>query len=162
MEYIFSLGSNIGDREKFIEKGVKFLSGLGKFITGSSIYETSPVGMLAETRSFYNSIVVIDSEISPSDMLTKIKDFENSNDRDTESSHNLPRTIDIDILFTDNIILDSPKLTIPHKKIEERKFILIPLSEIRPDFIHPASGKTISDMLNELESDEKVANTTGI
>ncbi len=162
MEYIFSLGSNLGNRKNFIKKGTAFLSGLGRLAEKSSIYETSPLGMTGKSRPFYNSIVIIDSEFSPRNILDRIKKFEKASGRDIKSSHNQPRTIDIDILFAGKTILNSHKLHIPHREIENRKFVLMPLMEIRPYHIHPILGKSVSEMLKELKSNEKVIKISGI
>ncbi len=156
MEYILSLGSNIGDRYQFIKKGVKFLAGLGTIVTGSSIYETSAVGMGDHADKFLNSVLILGSDIKPDDMLQAIKLFEQDTGRDSGNSHMLPRKIDIDILFADDLIINTSTLTIPHMEIMNRKFILEPLNEIIPDYEHPVSGKTIKKILKDLISDEKV------
>ena len=156
MRYILSCGSNLGNRESNLKKGIKFLFSIGKIISSSSVYETSPVGMTGGTRPFYNSIVVLDSDQDPEEMLKKIKQFEEKMGRDTENSHMKPRQLDIDILFADELIINTPHLTIPHPEITNRKFVLKPLNEILPEFRHPVSGKIVRDLLTELNSDENV------
>ncbi len=156
MKYILSLGSNKGDRHKFIRRGIAFLSKLGKITSESSIYETSPVGMGDHANYFMNSVIVLESSIEPYDLLNSIKQFERNTGRNLVNSHLQPRKIDIDILFADDLRINSPILTIPHPEIEKRRFILEPLSEIIPDFTHPVSGLSIRELLNNLVSDEKV------
>ncbi len=157
MKYIFSLGSNIGDRYKFIRSGVEFLSGFGTIISESLIYETSPVGMGDHASPFLNSILVLESGIKPDDMLRSIKQFEQNTGRDPANSHLQPREIDIDILFAGDLIINTSIITIPHTEIENRKFVLEPMNEIIPDFTHPVSGISIRELLNNLVSDEKVS-----
>lgn len=156
MKYVLSLGSNLGDRSKFINSAIGFLSLTGSLTARSSLYETTPVGMKANTRSFYNCIVALESDVKPEEMLKKIKQFEKSSGRGPANSHMKPRQIDIDILFVDDIIANTPSLTIPHPEIENRKFIMEPLHEILPDSIHPVSGKTIKELLEELNSNENI------
>ncbi len=156
MKYVLSLGSNKGDRYKFIRSGIEFLSGFGTIISESSIYETSPVGMGDHASQFLNSILVLEADIKPDDMLRSIKQFEEKMGRDLRNSHLQPRRIDIDILFADNLIIKNETLCIPHPEIGNRKFVLKPLNEILPEFRHPVSGKTIRDLLTELNSDENV------
>ena len=156
MKYVLSLGSNLGNRGKFVENAIEFLSRTGNLTARSSLYETSPVGMKADTQSFYNCIVILESDIKPEEMLKKIKQFEKSVGRGPANSHMKPRQIDIDILFVDELITNSSSLTIPHPEIENRKFILEPLHEILPDIIHPVSGKTTKELLEELNSNENI------
>jgi len=157
MKYVLSLGSNKGDRYKFIRKGVEFLDGLGTIVSESSIYETSPVGMRVHAGLFLNSVLILESDIQPDDMLRSIKQFEQVTGRDLKYSHLQSREIDIDILFAGDLMINTSILTIPHGEIKNRKFILEPLNEIIPDYKHPDSGMSIKEILNNLESDEKVS-----
>lgn len=157
MKYVLSLGSNKGDRYQFIKSGVKFLSGLGTILSESSIYETSPVGMGDNAGSFLNSAIILDSGLKPDILLTQIKKFEQNAGRDLKHSHLQPREIDIDILFAGDLMINTPFLTIPHREIVNRKFILEPLNEIIPEYKHPVSGISIRELLNSLISDEKVS-----
>ncbi len=157
MNYILSLGSNKGDRKEFIIKGLEFLSTLGNITDKSSVYETTPVGMSSGTRNFYNAIAIIESDISPYGFLERIKQFEQEMGRDIADSHLKSREIDIDIIFAGNEIIKTNTLEIPHPEMANRKFVLLPLSEIAPDMINPGNGKTISEILEHLESDEKVS-----
>ncbi len=156
MKYILSLGSNLGDRKDFVFTGFLFLSGQGKIIGKSSLYETTPVEMSSGTRNFYNAIAIIEADISPSEFLERIKQFEQTMGRDIINSHMKSRKIDIDIIFAGNEIIKTEALEIPHPEMLNRKFVLLPLSEIAPDMIHPGNGKSISEILKNLESDEKV------
>lgn len=157
MKYVLSLGSNKGDRYQFIRSGVRFLSGLGTILSKSSVFETSPVGMGVQTGSFLNSVIVLDSDLEPVVMLIQIKEFEHNAGRNLKHSHLQPREIDIDILFAGDLMINTSILTIPHREIMNRKFILEPLNEIIPDYKHPVSGISIRELLNKLVSDEKVS-----
>lgn len=156
MKYILALGSNIGDRKDFIRKGFQFLSTLGNIVVKSSVYKTTPVGMRSGTRNFYNAVVIVESDIPPSEFLESIKQFEQTIGRDIVNSHMKSRKIDIDIIFAGNEIIKTNTLDIPHPEMIYRKFVLLPLSEIAPDMIHPGNRKTISEILKHLKSDEKV------
>jgi len=154
--YYLSLGSNIGERYRWIRKGIEFLSGLGEITHCSGIYETSPVGMPEGTRNFFNCVAGLNSQTEPEKLLKKINKFEEVMGRDRSNSHMTPREIDIDILFAGDLIIRTPDLTVPHPRLTRRLFVLLPLSEIAPDFRHPVTGKTISTHLKELGSDETV------
>jgi len=154
--FVLSIGSNMGDRDSSIRKAVDFLSSLGTVESVSSLYETSPVGMAPGTDHFFNLVMGICSDFTPNEMLALVKEYEKKKGRDTVNSHMKPRIIDIDILFAGNLIMNTTKLTLPHPELGNRKFVLAPLSEILPDLVHPVSGKTVSELLNELRSDEVV------
>ena len=156
MRYIIGLGSNKGDKGEFLRRATEFLSTLGKVILKSSIYETTPVGMEPGSDNFYNSVNVLDTEITPEIMLQYIKKFENKMGRSTVNSHMNPREIDIDILFADRIVLRTHLLTIPHPELHNRRFVLEPLAEILPEFIHPVSGKTVTELLDKLKTGEEI------
>ncbi len=156
MRYILSLGSNIGDRENFLKKGSHFLSTLGNIVIESSMYETSPEGMPSGTRNFINTVIVIETKISPMELLKNIKELEKREGRNTLNSHMKPRQIDIDILFAGDTILNTPELTIPHPEIKSRKFVLVPLAEILPEFIDPVSGKKVKELLDKLTTGEEI------
>jgi len=156
MRYILALGSNLEDKRSFLRKGVEYLSNLGTVIMESSIYETSPVGMEDGTENFFNSIIVLEAEIDPEIMIVRIKEFEKKAGRSLVNSHMRPRELDIDIIFADNMIINTPALTIPHPRLEKRKFVLAPLAEILPEQTHPITGKTIIELLDKLNTEEEI------
>ncbi|MEN8153948.1 MAG: 2-amino-4-hydroxy-6-hydroxymethyldihydropteridine diphosphokinase [Acidobacteriota bacterium] len=154
MDYYFSLGSNIGNREEYLRKGIICLKETGRILNISSVYETGPVGMVKGTEMFLNIVVHIDSDILPENMIKKIKGFEKRSGRKATASHLKPREIDIDIIFAGNLIINTEKLIIPHREMEKRLFVLYPLNEISPEFIHPVSGLTMKKILKKNIKDD--------
>jgi len=144
-----SLGSNMGDREENLSKAVKQLGGKLIIKELSSIYETDPVGYEQQPK-FLNAVVSGMTELDPFELLGFIKRLEGALGR-VPNFQNGPRTIDIDILFYNNIVLNTPQLTIPHPRLAERAFVLVPLSEIAPDLICPLRQKKVSSLLANLE-----------
>ena len=136
-----SLGSNIGNRKKNLEKAV---TELGKNnienIKISSLYETEPVG--PNQRNFYNIAGKFKTNLKPQDLLKIVKKIEEKLGR-TKTYRWGPRIIDIDILFYGKKTIKSKNLVIPHKEIPNRAFVLVPMNEIAPSFIHPICHKTI-------------------
>jgi 2-amino-4-hydroxy-6-hydroxymethyldihydropteridine diphosphokinase len=147
MIYYLGLGSNMGDRLSNIRQALGFLKTEGTILKISSIYETEPMGMAEGTEKFYNLAISFDSALSPPSLLKTIKNFEKSMGRDLNDSSNKPRTIDIDILLAESQIINTESLTIPHKEMAFRGFVLIPLNEIAPDVFHPVLDKKIKEIL---------------
>lgn len=156
MEYYFSLGSNIGDREAYLKEGIIRLKKTGRILNISSVYETGPVGMPAGIEKFLNMVVHLDSMIPPEKMIKKIKKFEKKIGRSPSSSHLKPREIDIDIIFAGNYVINTEELTIPHKEMEKRLFVLYPVNEISPKFKHPVSGMGIKELLEKNKSGDYI------
>ncbi len=144
----------MGDRKYFIKKGISFLETLGTIIAESSLYETTPIGMDKSANNFINSVVALESKIEPEKLLTKIKHFESSMGRDTKKSHMMSRRIDIDIVFVENRIINTFTLKVPHPEAVNREFVLEPLAEIFPEYIHPVYGIQISELLRKLKRDK--------
>ena len=139
------LGSNIGDRESNIRQALKLLSAQVRIERVSSIYETEPQGFL-DQPPFLNAVCQISTELSPEELLGLVKGIEKGMGR-IYSFPNSPRPIDIDILFYQDRILDSPHLVVPHPRLTQRAFVLVPLAEICPHLIHPQNGRKVSDLL---------------
>jgi 2-amino-4-hydroxy-6-hydroxymethyldihydropteridine diphosphokinase len=141
-----SLGSNVGDRAENIVSALSFLqSSLSVNIEKiSSFYETSPVG--PKQRSFYNVVIEVRTDLTPDDLLLFVKQVEYILGRRKTVKWG-PRVIDVDILFFGRKIIDQTGLTVPHKEIQNRLFVLIPLSEIAGDFVHSVLKQKISDIL---------------
>ena len=149
-----ALGANLGDREKNLRDALAQIRTFVQITRVSSIYETEPWGV-REQPWFLNLVCVGTTTLSPVDLLRHAKKIENEMGR-AEGIRFGPRPIDIDILFYDNVIELSPALTIPHPRLHERAFVLVPLAEIAPDLVHPRFRVTIRALLARLESTDGV------
>jgi 2-amino-4-hydroxy-6-hydroxymethyldihydropteridine diphosphokinase len=141
------LGSNLGDRKKNLSDAIQHLaSGCPVTILDkSSIIETDPVDYLDQPR-FLNQVIVVETSLAPRDLLRELKQAEADLGR-TKSFSKGPRTIDLDILLYDDIILNTDDLKIPHPEIKNRKFILRHLVELDPELKDPATGKKYRELL---------------
>ena len=149
------LGSNIGERESFITKSMhKVECNIGKIITASSIFETTAWGN-ENQNNFLNSVIEIKTPFDAFTVLQKSQEIENNLGRKRSDKWG-ERTIDIDILFYNNKIINTKELIIPHPLIQKRNFVLVPLSEIAPNYKHPILKKNISNLLSECKDTQKV------
>lgn len=142
------LGSNLGDREQFLRgalERVRAAEGV-QGLRASSFYETQPVGGPAGQGKFLNAAAIVETTLSPHDFLHLLQRVELELGRERKE-HWGPRTIDLDLLLYDDLVLETPELSIPHPRMHERRFVLEPLSEIAPDLLHPVTGKRISSFL---------------
>jgi 2-amino-4-hydroxy-6-hydroxymethyldihydropteridine diphosphokinase len=144
-----SLGSNIGDRRANIRDCITRLDKLGKVLRTSSLYETEPVEFVSQPW-FLNCAVSLKTSLNPHELLAGIQAIEADLGRNRVLDKG-PRTIDIDILLFDDLVVTQPTLKIPHPAIGQRRFVLEPLSEIAPDAFDPRLKKTAAQMLAELD-----------
>lgn len=151
-----SLGSNMGDRLTNIMMGLALLNKIPttKVIKVSSIYETEPVEY-KEQGSFLNAMAQVTTTLTPQKLLSALQIIEAKMHRQRLVPKG-PRTLDLDIIFVGDMIVDTVNLTIPHKRAHTRKFVLAPLAEIAPNFVHPTLGTTTKHMLEELHNPEYV------
>jgi 2-amino-4-hydroxy-6-hydroxymethyldihydropteridine diphosphokinase len=142
-EVYLLIGGNLGDRINYLEKAIDEIKhNIGKIIRSSSVYETEPYGFRDE-YPFLNRCLLIETILSPWDILSKTQQIERSLGRIRKSGKYESRTMDIDILFYDDLVIDEIGLIIPHPEFHKRNFALIPMSEISPGFVHPVFGKTM-------------------
>jgi 2-amino-4-hydroxy-6-hydroxymethyldihydropteridine diphosphokinase len=149
-----ALGSNLGDKHKNILDAVNYLIEEGVDIRKiSSIIETAPYG-LTEQPSFLNCVIEGYTELSPRKLLLLLLDIEKRLGRVRTIKWG-PRTIDLDIIFYDDLVIDEPDLKVPHPDMKNRIFVLKPLVEIEPDFVHPIFKKSVKQLLEDLEGKSK-------
>ena len=156
------LGSNLGDRVGFVQQATSLLSGDDniKVVSTSSFYETEPWQFKSDNW-FVNAVIVISTSYQPEELLKVCQRIEKQlgRKRDEESGYN-DRTIDIDILFYDDKVIDEHEngidLTIPHPRVHQRAFMLVPMLEVAPSYVHPVLKKTISDIYDEVDDPEVV------
>ncbi|HET7290025.1 MAG TPA: 2-amino-4-hydroxy-6-hydroxymethyldihydropteridine diphosphokinase [Thermodesulfobacteriota bacterium] len=149
-----SLGSNLGDRVLNCKKALGEISGFAEIRGVSSVYETEPVGY-DDQPYFINCAAEIETALPPLELLDRLREVEKGLGR-TRSEAWGPRTIDIDIIFYDDLVIDTEELTIPHVSAHARRFVLEPLCEINPMFVHPGFGVRVYLLLNNLDDDKKV------
>jgi 2-amino-4-hydroxy-6-hydroxymethyldihydropteridine diphosphokinase len=133
MQYVLSVGTNIGDKKQNIENAIESLNLIPntRVIKCSAIYETEPVGY-AEQDDFYNAVILVESSFEPNEMLGICMGIESALGR-IRTIKNGPRIIDLDVIFAENNIVNTTNLTIPHPRYNERKFVLVPMLDLFPD-----------------------------
>lgn len=148
------MGANLGDRQQNLAQALQLVRSFAAILRISSIYETKPVGYL-DQPDFLNLVCHAATELSPAALLQAVKLIEKQLGRQA-SFRNAPRVIDVDILLYGDLVLESPKLTIPHPRLAERAFALVPLAEIAPDITHPILQRSIVDLLDAIDTSEVI------
>ncbi len=156
------LGGNIGDRIMHLRMARQKVHDLiGKPVSVSSVFETQPWGFVHKTN-FLNQLIIVRTFLSPEQVMEKIREIEQHLGRIRDEKQYTERTIDIDILFYDDLILNKKDLTIPHPQLHKRSFALVPLAELEPGLVHPVFKKTIKTLLNECPDTMKVNKQEGL
>ena len=153
MLYYLSLGGNIGDTREIFRVAMEDISReIGEIQDCSSVIITPPWGFVAE-NDFMNMALVVKSDMSPDDVLTKIWEIEKNGGRVRPQGVEgySSRTLDIDIIFIDDMVIDTPRLKVPHPLSHRRRFVLEPMCEIAPGYIHPVIVKSIKTLLDECD-----------
>ena len=151
------LGSNLGDRVCNCVAAVRELSRVCSIEALSSLYETEPVGVNGEQPPYVNAVLKAASGLDPSALLEALQSIERTLGRLRTEERWAPRTIDLDLLLYDNLVVDSPGLTLPHPRMHTRRFVLVPLCEIEPTVVHPVLSRPVRDLLDGLGDDHGVS-----
>ena len=148
------LGANLGDRRAAIDAALARLDEHPaiRVRAVSALIETEPVGGPAGQPDYLNGAAAVETDLEPAALLAELKRIEHDLGR-REGPRWGPREIDLDILLYDDLVLDSPDLTIPHPRLRERRFVLEPLAEIAPDATDPATGLTVRELVARLDAD---------
>ena len=155
-QLILCVGGNLGNKAQiFSETSDLIENQIGHVMKASPVYETPPWGFETKNR-FWNQVLVVETNLEPMEVLQKIRAFEKHFGRKRKDGTYLSRKMDIDILFYDNEIIQTEKLTIPHPLMEKRRFVLVPLCDILPDLVHPENGKLLREMLAECSDTSEV------
>lgn len=145
-----ALGTNLGDRPGNLQNALAGLPPVVTVLESSPVYETLPWGV-TDQPAFLNMVIKAETHSEPLELLKQLKLLETRLGR-LPSIRYGPRLIDIDLLFYDDLILNTAELTIPHPNLHERAFVLVPLSDLAPEFIHPVTGKTVRQLLAEVSA----------
>jgi 2-amino-4-hydroxy-6-hydroxymethyldihydropteridine diphosphokinase len=144
------LGSNIGDRRAHLQSAADELGDHGvEVVASSSVYETEPVGLVLDQRSFYNACLSVRTSHEPEQLLDACKAVERELGRAAGGPRHGPRVIDVDLLLLGDLRYRSERLTLPHAEVSSRRFVLVPLLELCPELTLP-SGERLSDLLEQL------------
>ena len=148
------LGSNMGNRQDRLDRALELLSQRLPVDQVSPIYDTEPLGNTNQPR-FLNMVCQVHTRLVPTELLSLVKGIELKLGR-APGTFNAPRPVDIDILFFGDQVIDTPDLVIPHPRLTERAFVLVPLAEIAPGLVHPVNGKTVRELLQAVTETQSV------
>ena len=147
-----ALGTNLGERLANLHDAINALAPDVRVLHESTIYETPPWGY-TDQPAFLNMVVEAETSLSPRALLEYLKQREDELGRVKNFRYG-PRHIDLDILFYDDLVLEDERLQIPHPRLHERAFVLVPLNDLAPDFVHPVLGVDVKSLLGGVDSDE--------
>ncbi|MBA7559872.1 Bifunctional folate synthesis protein [subsurface metagenome] len=148
------LGSNMGNRQSNLDKALDFLLQRLRMEKISPVYETEPIGNIDQPR-FLNQVCKAYTRLNPMGLLALAKGIESKLGR-VSTKPDTPRPVDIDILFYGDQVIESPQLVIPHPRLTERAFVLVPLADIAPELRHPVNGKTVKSLLEGVKDRQGV------
>jgi len=153
MFFGIALGSNLGDRAANMQRGIDLLlanvPGI-RLNASAPVYETEPVDCAPGTQAFLNTVIEVSAECLPHELHTHLKAIEQALGRPEQRERNSPRTLDLDLLYADDVVSDDPDLILPHPRMHLRRFVLEPLADIRPDLVLPGQKVSVSELLSGL------------
>lgn len=152
-----ALGSNLGDRLGHLRAArdlLRALSPCPASLRQAPVYQTTPVHCPHGSPDFLNTVIELDLDASPQEILRQTREIERQLGRQPASGRHAPRTIDIDLLYAGDAVCATPGLVLPHPRLAERRFVLQPLADIRPELVLPGTVTTIATLLANLRTDE--------
>ncbi|MBE2285579.1 MAG: 2-amino-4-hydroxy-6-hydroxymethyldihydropteridine diphosphokinase [Prosthecobacter sp.] len=153
MRFGIALGSNLGDRAENLRLGIeRLLARVPDVVLSASapVYETEPVDCAPGTQAFLNTVIELEAPCSPQELHQHLKAVESALGRPEQRERNSPRTLDLDLLYADDVVSDDPVLILPHPRLHLRRFVLQPLADIRPDLVLPRQTLTVAELLAQL------------
>jgi len=144
-----ALGSNLGDRQQHLSQAIQQLSAFGQILAVSTFRDTAPVGYLDQPH-FLNGACLLETELTPLILLREMLEIERKMGRNRALvPQKGPRVLDLDLLLYDDLVLQEPGLTLPHPAMQERLFVLEPLAEIAPEWVHPVLKESVCEILRK-------------
>jgi 2-amino-4-hydroxy-6-hydroxymethyldihydropteridine diphosphokinase len=154
MNFGIALGSNLGDRAENMRRGIELLMARvpGVRLKASArVYETEPVDCAPGTQAFLNTVIEVATDCRPEELHAHLKAVEQALGRPEQRERNSPRTLDLDLLYADEVVSDDPVLTLPHPRMHLRRFVLEPLADIRPELVLPGQEVSVAELLAGLK-----------
>lgn len=155
-----AIGSNVGDRLAHLREArarLLQIPGVAEPVRSSRVYETEPVGTDGEAGAFLNAVIEVEFGGQPIDLLDALQQIEAALGRPSKRPRNAPRTIDLDILYVGNLVLSNEEVVIPHPRLHQRRFVLVPLADIRPELVLPGQQHSVAALLAGLRDPAAVA-----
>ncbi len=157
MKVGIALGSNLGDRLRHLREAVSMLLQAvpnAHLLAAAPVYETDPVDCPPGSQSFLNTVVELECSLEPVALLRHLRTIEATLGRPNVHAHHAPRTVDLDMLYAGDSVMDHPDLILPHPRLAQRRFVLQPLADIRPELVLPGQSRSIRALLDDLPSHE--------
>jgi 2-amino-4-hydroxy-6-hydroxymethyldihydropteridine diphosphokinase len=157
MNFGIALGSNLGDRLHHLQSALgatlRLVPG-AQLLAAAPVYETSPVDCPPGSQSFFNTVIEIAADVEPLKLLQELRRIETELGRPNAHEHHAPRTVDLDLLYAGDVAMRQPELTLPHPRLHQRRFVLQPLADIRPELLLPGHTQNVAALLAALVSPE--------